>query len=66
MAGANQRGFGPLEIEVAKGYVVVEFKKGSEPKVVAHYWEKFEAQDKAGELNQSAPEGVWYGWEMNR
>lgn len=51
---------------MAKGYVVVEFKKGSEPRVVSHYWEKFEAQEMAEDLNETAPAGVFYGWEMNR
>jgi hypothetical protein len=51
---------------MAKGYVVVEFKKGSDPKVVAHYWEKFEAQEKAEELNEAATGDEWFGWEANR
>lgn len=49
---------------MSKGWVVVKFENNKSENVFFS-WEKFEVQEKAEELNETAPEGVWYGWEMN-
>lgn len=53
---------------MAIGWVVVKFvKDGSESAATVEWFaEKFEAQDEADRLNEQAPAGVWYGWEMNK
>ncbi len=50
---------------MAKGWVVVKFTDGERPMTVEWYEEKFEAQDEAERLNDTAPKGTWYGWEGN-
>lgn len=46
-----------------KGWNVIRFE-GVKSERVWFSWEKFEAQEMAEELNEYAPKGVWYGWEM--
>lgn len=48
-----------------KGWVVVKFEN-HKAQTVFFSWEKFEVQEKAEDLNEAAPEGVWYGWERNK
>jgi hypothetical protein len=51
---------------MSKGWIVVKFDGSTKATVVETFEEKCEAQDKAVELNLTAPEGVTYGWEMNK
>jgi hypothetical protein len=51
---------------MSKGWIVVKFDESFKASVVETFEEKFEAQDKAEELNLTAPKGVFYGWEMNK
>jgi hypothetical protein len=53
-------------VQVALGWNVIEFVGFTSAKQVAWFEEKFEAQDEAERLNETAPEGVFYGWEKNR
>lgn len=49
---------------MSKGWNVIRFEDTKSERVWFS-WEQFEAQEMAEELNEYAPKGVWYGWEMN-
>ena len=55
---------------MALGWVVVKFDKnatlGSPVPTVGWFEYKEEAQEEAERLNETAPKGVWYGWEKKR
>jgi len=55
---------------MALGWVVVKFDKNATPGLpvptVGWFEYKEEAMDEADRLNETAPEGVWHGWEKNR
>jgi len=51
---------------MALGWIVIKFVGFTSAKQVAWFEEKFEAQEEAEKLNETAPEGVFYGWEKNR
>lgn len=48
-----------------KGWNVIRFE-GVKAERVWFSWEKFEVQEMAEKLNEYAPKGVSYGWEMDR
>jgi hypothetical protein len=60
---------------MASGWIVVKFDKDDpmlkeltpyQAQEVGWFEYKEEAIEEADKLNETAPKGVWYGWEANR
>jgi hypothetical protein len=47
------------------GWIVVKFEKGKDSEQVFFSWDKVDVLDMADELNETAPQGTWYGWQRS-